>query len=36
MKRNKIVRVILTSLAIILFACMAMGSSWLDPKGDGI
>ena len=35
MKKNNIVRVILTSLAIILFACMAMGSSWLDPKGDG-
>ncbi len=34
MKKNSLVRVILTCLAIMLFAGMAMGSSWLGI-GDG-
>lgn len=34
MKRNKIVRVILTSLAIILFACMAMGSNFSEKNKE--
>jgi hypothetical protein len=35
MKKNSLVRVILTCLAIMLFAGMAMGSSWLGI-GDGV
>ena len=34
MKRNNIVRVILTSLAIILFACMAMGSNFSEKNKE--
>ena len=36
MKNNNVLRVILTCFAVILFACMAMGSSIFDPKGDGL
>ena len=35
MKKNNTVRVILTCLAIILFACMAMGSSFSSISGKG-
>ena len=34
MKRNNIVRAILTSLAIILFACMAMGSNFSEKNKE--